>query len=217
MSISMEFEFSLPELQPVTIDPDDSALVIVDMENYFLKPGGGSYKPGRPERSIGNLVPLLGRWRASGGTVIFVHSLRAVTAPEHTVFGRPDHLIEGTWHSEIIDELKPLPGESVVRKRCNDCFNHTRMEQTLASLDLVPGRSQIVITGCATNVCVDCAVVGFSARDYKIWVPEDCTNSGSEENEMFGFAHYFRDTFYNVTPTRSDLISIGARELSLTS
>src|SRR6266508_6104949 len=101
---------ALPELQPVTIDPADSALVIVDMENEFLKPGGVHYMSGRAERAIGNLAPLLQRFREAGSRVIYVQSLRAKTAPEFTIFQRPYYLQQDTWAVEIVDELQTLPG-----------------------------------------------------------------------------------------------------------
>jgi len=207
----LQFDVSLPELQSVTIDTADSALVIVDMQNEFMKPAGGHYLHDRAERALGNLAPLLIRFREAGGRVIYVQSLRGKTGSEFTIYGQSYHLIEDTWAVEIAEELAPLPGEAVVKKRSNDSFNHTQMESVLSSLDLVPGRSQIVVTGCATDGCVDCAVVGFSVRNYAVSVPVDCTASFSEEAEMFGYAHYLSEPYkHNVTPTRSDLITMKA-------
>jgi nicotinamidase-related amidase len=208
---ALQVDLSLPELQHVTIDPADSALVIVDMENEFMRPAGDHYLKGRAERAMGNLAPLLARFRAASGNVIYVQSLRARTGSEFTVYGQPHHLIEDTWAVEIAEELAPMPGEAIVKKRSNDSFNHTQMASVLSALGLVPGRSQLVVTGCATDGCVDCAVVGFSVRNYAVSVPEDCTASFSEEAEMFGYHHYFSEAYrHNVTPTRSDLITIKA-------
>lgn len=202
-------DLELPELQPIALKADDCALVIIDMENEFLKPEGRVYMPGRAERAIGNLAALIAKFRESGGKIIYVQSLRAETGNEFTVYNQPQRLIEDTWFVEIVDELKPQSGDTIVRKRSNDCFNHTAMEEVLAELGLEPGRSQIVVTGCATNVCVDSAVVGFSVRNYPVWVPEDCTASANEAAELIGYAHYFGRGFsHNVTPTRSDLIQL---------
>ena len=209
--ITTTVEAALPPLKPVTIDPTDSALVIVDMQNVSQKPGGPYYKAERSQATIDHVAALLQRFRGAGSKVIHVQSVRALTSPEYTVFSQPRRLEEGTWAVEIVDELAPLPGEPVVVKRSNDCWNHTTMESVLASLDLVPGRSQIVITGCATNACVDCAVVGFGVRDYRVWIPVDCTIAMSEQDEMLGYLHYFGLGYdYNVIPTRSELISFEA-------
>jgi nicotinamidase-related amidase len=197
----------------VTIDSANSALVIVDMENEFLKPGGRHYMRGRAERATANLRALLSRFRSNGMNVIYVQSVRATTNSLFTVFGQSPIVIEGTWNAEIVDELKPLAGEPIVRKQSPDCFNHTTMEAVLAALDLTPGRSHIVVAGCSTNGCVDCAVVGFSVRDYRVSVPVDCTAAMTESAELLGYSHFFGLGFeHNVTPTRSDLIQIEALE-----
>ena len=211
----MRIDVSLPALETVVVDPADSALVIVDMENEFLKPGGRHYMAGRAERAIGNLQGLLARAREAGVPRIFIQSLRAPTSGEFTVFGQPHHLLQDTWAVEIVEELAPLPGETIVTKRSNDVWNHTALEATVAALGLRPGRSRILVTGCATNVCVDCAVVGFSVRGFDVAVPVDCTASASEEAELIGYRHYFGRGFENVTPTQSDLIAMRVREPAL--
>jgi nicotinamidase-related amidase len=202
-------ELTFPELQAVAIDPWDSALVIVDMQNEFLKPEGRHYMRGRAEHATGNLSALLSRFRLSGITVIYVQSVRAPTNSLFTVFGQSPIVIEGTWNAAIVDDLKPLTGEAIVPKHSPDCFNHTAMEAVLAERHLVPGRSHIVVAGCSANGCVDCAVVGFSVRDYRVSVPVDCTAAMTESAELLGYAHYFGLGFdHNVIPTRSDLIQI---------
>jgi nicotinamidase-related amidase len=209
---NMKIELVLPELQPVILDPSDTVLVVVDMQNEYLKPEGTYYMGTRSEQAVNKLASLLEKFREGHSKVVFVHSLRAAAASEFTIYRQSPYIVEGTWGAEIVDELKPLTRESVVRKRSNDCFNHTRMEEVLSALDVVPGRSQVVVTGCATNGCVDCAVVGFSVRGYQVVVPEDCTTSHSEEAEMFGYAHFFGKGYLgSATPTRSDLITIEER------
>jgi nicotinamidase-related amidase len=205
-------ELSLPDPRPVTIDPSNAVLVVVDMENSFLKAGYPHYLGTRSEPVVNKIAELLAKFREAGSNVIFVQSLRAVTGSEFTVYGRDHHLIENTPNVEIVDELAPIAGEIIIPKRSNDSFNHTRMEEALASLDLVPGRCQVVVTGCATDGCVDCAVVGFTVRGYDVCVPVDCTVSFSADAELVGYSHFCGDGYgQSVTPTRSDLISIEMR------
>lgn len=204
-------ELKAPEPRPVQVDPADSAFVIIDMQNEYLKPGGKRVLE-RGGRALGNLVPLLGRAREAGSRIIHVQSVRTRDCLEHTLFEVEPKLLIGTWGAEIAAELTPRPSEPIVQKRSHDPFNNTSMEQTLSRLGLVPGRSHVVVTGVATQGCVDCAVVGFSVRDYWVHVPLDCTAAASEELELMGFAHFFgRGYDYNVTPTRSDLITFTSR------
>src|SRR5688572_27296570 len=109
-------ELTLPDLRPVTIDPTDAALVVVDMENEFLDPAGRHYMRGRAQRAVSNLRPLLDRFRDCDGNVIYVQSVRAETNSLFTVFGQSPIVIEGTWNAQIFPELEPRAGEAVVPK-----------------------------------------------------------------------------------------------------
>jgi len=60
-------------------------------------------------------------------------------------------IVEGTWGWEIIDELKPEPGDLVVKKARYSGFAGTTLENQLNGLDI----RHIFFTGVATNVCVE--------------------------------------------------------------
>lgn len=202
----MKVELSVAELQAVTLDPRDSALVIVDMQNEYLSPDGKRFLA-RGAAALNALVPLLEQFRSVGSKVIHVQSVRSRDCLEFTVFAQAPKLLENTWGAEIVATLAPRAQEPVVEKNSHDPFNNTTMERVLAASGLRPGRSRIVVTGVATQGCVDCAVTGFSVRDYVVYVPIDCTAAATEELELLGFAHFFgRGYEYNVFPTRSDLI-----------
>ena len=205
----MEVTLKIPQPQPVFIDPADSALVIVDMQNASLKGDGILVERGKPV--IAATAALLQKFRAAGSPVIHVQSVRSPDAIEFTVFGKTPRLIEGTWNVEFVEELAPLPGEPVVEKRSHDCFNNTRMEQVLDALDLRPCRSQIVVAGVATNVCYDCAVTGFRVRSFLVYLPLDATASRTEREELLGFQHVLggpNRAQYNTIATRSDLVML---------
>src|SRR5687768_7370911 len=95
---------TFPDPEPVTLDPARTALVIVDMENYFCKRGN--------QRMFDVIEPirqLLEKARGAGVKVIFVHSVRSADAIEFSVFGRTPYIVEGTEDAAIVDELTPLP------------------------------------------------------------------------------------------------------------
>jgi len=115
--------------------------------------------------------------------------------------------VEGTWGAEFIDELKPQSGEPVVVKHTHDCFYKTDMEALLERARLRPGEGRIIVTGIATRGCVQCAVTGFSVRDYYVYVPLDCTTQRDEKEKLQAFSQFGSFGYrYNVTVTRSDLI-----------
>ena len=136
----------------------------------------------------------------------FSTSTRAADAPESRIFGRYQRLLEGTWHSAIIDEIKPLPTEMVVPKRCHDCFVGPLMEKTLEEMAIRPLVDTVIVTGGANGGCAYDAIIGFTQRYYRVVVPVDCTY-GSEEGEKF-LRQQMADPAYSYITTPADSESI---------
>jgi len=79
----------------------------------------------------------------------------------------------------------------------------------LQRLRLRGGESRVIVTGIATRGCVQCAVMGFSIRDFYVYVPTDCTTQREEQEKLQAFSLFTSFGYrYNVTVTRSDLIEI---------
>jgi ureidoacrylate peracid hydrolase len=200
-----------PETRALALDPQHTALVVVDVENEFLRPGGRRYMGERGERILAPLASLLGRARAAGVPIIYVHSVRERDNPEFTVFKVDEHLLRGSWGAEYCEEIAPQPGEPVVDKECHDCFNHTELEAVLARLGIRPCEYTVIVTGVALDVCVSHAALGFSVRDYWVAVPMDCVASRTEEAEIVAYQHFMHSAYaYNVALTRSDMIEFRA-------
>jgi len=166
-----------------------TALLVVDMQRGFLDPGAALEVPAA--RSIVPAVrSLVESARASGVPVIFtqfvyapeVPSLRGEPfGPEHlpaapgapTGFGRPSGncLVgrDGPDSPELIPELRPLPGELVVRGHTYDKFQGTCLDQALRSRDV----RYLVITGILTEVCVNATLMGAASREYRVTVASD--------------------------------------------
>ena len=208
-------ELAVPQPRPITVDPSKTALVIVDMENDFAKPEGVTYGSPRRGAVIGPIQRLLARCREAGLPVIYVQSIRYPDSPEFTTFGKAPFILAGTWGSQIVEELTPLPGEPVVEKNSHDCFNNTRLEQLLAERGIVPCEWTIIVVGLGLTNCVSCAISGFSVRSYWVVVPMDCTASRTREEELCQYQRFMQPGYnYNVLLTQSELIEIGARALA---
>jgi nicotinamidase-related amidase len=117
--------------QLLQISPENSALIIVDMQAEGCERHGSTLKPVSK-----NIRALLDRFRHVNGNIIHVQSVRAKDHPEFTVFGKEYSLIENSPSVEFVDELKPLQNEIVVQKFSHDCFYRTTMEEELRRLDL---------------------------------------------------------------------------------
>jgi nicotinamidase-related amidase len=206
----MLVELNYPTPVPVQLDPARTLLLIVDMENESAHPKAPLYMGEAVERIIPRIAALRRYVRESGGRVVHTQSVRKPDALEFKLFNNVVRKIEGTWGAEFIDALKPLPDEPVVVKYTHDCFYKTNMEMLLAQLGLKPGEARVIVTGIATRGCVQCAVTGFSIRDYYVYVPIDCTAQRDEKEMLQAFSLFAGFAYrYNVTMTQSDMIQLG--------
>ena len=194
----------------VDMAAENTALVIVDMENEFLKPGFSFYLGAQCKAVIANTATLLQRCRDAGVPVIYVRSVRYDDDPLFTRFGCSKYLIEGTDSPVIVEELRPLPGETVIEKHTHDCFHNTEMDATLERLRILPETHELIVTGVASNVCVYHAVLGFHVRHYRTVVALDCT-AGARTAEEFVIGQLSGPGYnYNVKLSTSHRINITA-------
>jgi nicotinamidase-related amidase len=205
----MQIDLNYPDPIPVSLEPAKTMLLIVDMENEDAHPTGKRYMGEAVEQIIPKIAALRRRVRQAGGLVVHTQSVRKPDALEFTLFKNVVRKVEGTWGAEFIDELKPEAGEPVVVKYTHDCFYRTEMESVLERFRLRAGEGRIIVTGVATRGCVQCAVMGFSIRDFYVYVPIDCTTQRDEKEKLQAFSLFSSFGYrYNVTVTRSDLVQI---------
>ena len=207
----MLVELNYPEPAPVDLDPAKTLLLIVDMENESCHPNGNRSSE-RVAGIIPDIVKLRDRVREAGGRVVHTQSVRRPDALEFTLFNNVIRKMEGTWAAEFVEALRPEAGEPVIVKYTHDCFYRTEMEQVLDSLGMHPGDARIIVTGIAARGCVQTAVMGFSVRDYYVYVPMDCTAQKEEKEILQAFTLFTGFGYrYNVTMTQSDLIRFNGR------
>ena len=82
-------------------------------------------------------------------------------------------LVRGEHGHDIIDELKPAPGEPVVDKPGKGAFYATDLDEILKSR----GIQQLMVCGVTTEVCVTTTVREANDRGYDCLVLEDCVAS----------------------------------------
>jgi nicotinamidase-related amidase len=122
--------------------PASAALVVIDLQKAIDAPYWGPRNNPEAER---NVATLLARWRATGRPIYHVkHDSRE---PQSAY--RP-----GQDGNEFKDEVKPLPGETVVAKRINSAFVGTDLEARLTRA----GHTLLVVTGVLTNNSVEATV-----------------------------------------------------------
>ena len=136
------------------------------MQNDFVKEGGKLRVP-TAEATIGPIKRLLEKARAAGVKVFYTQDTHYDGDPEFEIWG--EHVKYGTWGWEIVDELKPQPGDIVVQKRRYDGFYGTPLDDLLK----VYGIEYVVIVGTVANICVLHTAASAALRWYKVVVPVD--------------------------------------------
>ena len=104
----------------VRVEPARTALVVVDMQNDFVREGGGLLVPDA-EATIPAISALLELARAHEMRVVYSQDTHREGDPEWRIW--PEHARVGSWGWEIVDEL--APGETT-----SSCANFATTRST---------------------------------------------------------------------------------------
>jgi nicotinamidase-related amidase len=149
----------------VLLPAEQTALIVLDMQNDFVKPGGNLVVPTAID-TVGNIQRLLYTAREHHARVIYTQDTQIKDDPEFEVW--PEHCKAGTWGWEIIDELAPLPGEPVMQKNRYDGHYQTAMDHFLSRIWHV---DNVVIVGTVANICVLHTAASAGLRYLQVTVP----------------------------------------------
>ena len=185
-------------------DPSRAAVLVVDMLNEFLEPGGEMVLlEGRSV--IEPINRLLTGSRGMGMRVVWLCDEHPI--PDDKEFEkRVPHCIGGTWNAGIIDAMDVAPDELRIAKRRYSGFFGTDLDLRLREWRV----EQVVVTGVVTNICVRSTVHDAYFLGYDVFVPEDCVSATSDREQASTL--YDIDTHFGDVVTSEELMAIGAAE-----
>ncbi len=172
------------------LDPDTTALIVVDMQKGFCKPEGSLYSE-RCEVVIDDVAEMVARCRDAAVQVVYTRDtheeeFRTKYYDEFERWGQ--HCVRGTEDTEIVAELSPVePGEEdlVVEKGTYDAFFETNMNQYLR----FNGIETVLVVGVLTNVCVLHTAASAAKQDYRSIILEDCTDALEQDDKDYALHH----------------------------
>ena len=154
----------------VRIDPRRTALIVVDMQNDFVKEGGSLLVPDA-EATIPVIQGLLDLARGSGMKIVFTQDTHTEGDPEWGIW--PEHVRKGSWGWRIVDELAPREDELVIQKVRYDAFYGTHLDHFLR----LWGVDTLVICGTVASICVHYTAASAALRWYDVIIPRDATSA----------------------------------------
>jgi len=151
----------------------DVALLIIDMLNDFVH---GSLKVPAAKDIAPKIKKLADLFRSHKKPVIYIKDSHVKGVDlELRLWG--EHAIEGTWGSEVIEELRPQASDFIVAKRRYSGFFATDLDLLLRQLMVV----KLVLTGVVTDICVLHTAADAFFRGYEVIVVSDATASLTPE------------------------------------
>jgi len=186
---SKAFLEQVPRKKKIDFSERRPALLVLDMQQYFLDPESHAYVPSAPA-ILPNVLSLVKAFKEKGLPVIYTqHINRSEDAGMMAVWWyhllTPGHPLVG-----ISGEFD-LEGAEVLVKSQYDAFYKTDLEARLAAADV----TDVVISGVVAHLCCETTARAAFMRGLQVWFCVDGTASyeaefhlGTLRNLGHGFA-----------------------------
>ena len=129
-----------------------SALLVIDVQN------GNTAEGYQRDEVIGRIRGLIDRAKSAGAPVIWI---------QHHHAGSPLERGKDTW--QIVEEVRPGEGETVIEKEYLDSFVETGLRAELDKL----GVGHLVLCGAATDACIRSTAQRSQIEGYDVTLVAD--------------------------------------------
>ena len=182
----------------VPLDPGQSALLFIDVQNFSVRREGGEFAGHSAEEVEARFgpyfrhleaqaIPAMQRLQAAfrgAGIEVMYTTIESLTLDgrdrslDYKVTGF--HVPRGSWDGKVIDELAPGEDEIVLPKGSSSVFVSTHIDYILRNL----GVKQLVLAGLLTDQCVESAVRDACDLGYLVTLVTDaCASITAERHE----------------------------------
>ncbi len=192
----------------IKVNPDHTALVIIDMQRDYCCEGGVFEKMGfgleAPKLLASRLNEFLNKVRAVLKFIVHIKMeinphLRSPALTEHYERAGLQRVHDPSFSQFY--EVEPKEGEIIMPKYRYSAFVSTYLDQYLRA----NGIKTLILVGLATNVCVESTAREGFMRDYHIIVPRDMTEGTSDEAKKWSLFNI--GTFFGEVVDSKELLS----------
>jgi ureidoacrylate peracid hydrolase len=201
--------------QPLQIEMEKTALLVVDMQNAFCSNGGmfdlmGSLDRPKVEKVVQIDKKIIRACRSRGIKIIYLRmgyrpdladagglespnywKERGISRIREKPETKENGLIVGSWNWEIIDELKPQAEDILVNKNRFSGFPNTNLDIILRTNNL----KYLLFAGLFTNICVESTIRDAFFHEYfPVLISDACGSVGPDflqEATVYNIARCF--------------------------
>lgn len=202
------------------LHPTHSALLVVDMQNDFIAPGGLVERGGRNVSAAQQLAERLPAFiavaRHARVLVVFIRNvysterntylsdawLEQAARKQSGGYTRFPVCAEGSWEGDFYGEVRPQPGDPIVTKHRYNAFHNTDLDTILRANAI----RTVVLTGVATDVCVGSTAREAFMRDYYAIMVDDGTATFSTEDHAATLRNF--DRYFGEVSTIAEISAI---------
>ncbi len=185
-------------MQEYPLDPRRSAVIVFDMMNHSIKGDAVRHQHAVETGQIERFAAFLSRARGLSLPVVYVVALhRPDNADQKLVLtdqnirllqqGRPAIIgaEEGSSGAEVMDELRPEPGDILVRKHRRSAFHDTDLDLILRSR----GVDTILVGGQRSDVGMQSTIRCACDMDYNVVLLSDCSGGTTPLEHEWALEH----------------------------
>ena len=155
--------------------PPKTALLVLDMQEYFLTPDSHAFIPNAPP-----ILPLIQKlidfFSNRGMLVFFTQHINTKEDAGMMDEWWQDLILESDPLSKITDQLT-LAGNDVIQKSQYDAFHETNLKERLIEQNI----TGVVITGVMTHLCCETTARSAFVNCFKVWFTVDGTATYNED------------------------------------
>jgi len=176
------------DLTELLLDPEKTALLVIDVQNAFTDPKAKLAAPDGPT-IVPNINKLVKYCREHKIPIIWVQETNrkdgsdiGIMAKYWSFLGPPEtYLAEGSWAWELYPKLDFKPEDIYIKKPKYIAFWGSDLEAVLRSL----GVEHLIFTGICTDICVGTTMIYAMHLDYNCVMVKDATTTFTKYKEAF--------------------------------
>lgn len=178
----------LSQKKALAYQPSQSALLVLDMQAYFLEASSHAYIPSA-EAILDGIVKLINEYFTHGRPAIFTQQINTTSNAGMMSIWWKDLLTSENPLHKIIPEIDLSMG-TLIQKSQYDAFYQTHLEEMLHG----KGVTQVVICGVMTHLCCETTARSAFIRGFEVFFPVDGTatyNLAYHKASLLNLAHGF--------------------------